>query len=278
MNKQKSVWDLRKMKADSAKIVMVTAYDYTMARLVDMAGVDMVLVGDSLGMVVQGRDDTLAVSLDEVIYHTRCVARGLEHAHLTLDMPFMSYQVSAEQALLNAGRAVKESGCQSVKLEGGERTAAAISRIVEAGIPVVGHVGLTPQSVHAMGGFKVQGRTEASADRVVRDALAVEEAGAFSLVLEGLPSDVAAEITSRVEIPTIGIGAGVRCDGQVLVANDLLGMNQGFKPKFVKRYANLEETIIASVQAYASEVRSEAFPDEAHSFSRRSPRKVAKLY
>ena len=278
MNKQKSVWDLRKMKADSAKIVMVTAYDYTMARLVDMAGVDMVLVGDSLGMVVQGRDDTLAVSLDEVIYHTRCVARGLEHAHLTLDMPFMSYQVSAEQALLNAGRAVKESGCQSVKLEGGERTAAAISRIVEAGIPVVGHVGLTPQSVHAMGGFKVQGRTEASADRVVRDALAVEEAGAFSLVLEGLPSDVAAEITSRVEIPTIGIGAGVRCDGQVLVANDLLGMNQGFKPKFVKRYANLEETIIASVQAYADEVRSEAFPDEAHSFSRRSPRKVAKLY
>lgn len=275
---RKSVLDLRKLKAGNDKIVMVTAYDYTMARLVDMAGVDMVLVGDSLGMVVQGRDDTLPVTLDEVIYHTKCVARGLEKAHLVFDMPFMTYQISPTQALENAGRAMKESGAQSVKLEGGERTAEAIGLIVAAGIPVVGHVGLTPQSVHVMGGFKVQGRSEEAAERVLRDAIAVQEAGAFCIVLEGLPTDLAEEITSRLHIPTIGIGAGVHCDGQVLVVNDLLGMNQGFKPKFVKRYANLEETIIGAVQTYADEVRTSAFPDAAHSFNRKSPRKLVKLY
>lgn len=270
-----SVLDLRKKKADNDKIVMVTAYDWTMARLVDMAGVDMVLVGDSLGMVVQGRQDTLPVSLDEMVYHSRCVAAGLKRAHLVADMPFMSYQVSPEQALMTAGRLMKEGMAQSVKLEGGQRSAEAIRRIVEAGVPVVGHVGLTPQSVHAMGGFKVQGRSDDDAERVLQDALAVEQAGAFCLVLEGLPTDLSAEITHRLDIPTIGIGAGEHCDGQVLVINDLLGMNLDFKPKFVKHYATLQDTIIGAVETYASEVRDGSFPDHAHSFTRKTPRKLA---
>lgn len=273
-----TVLDLRRKKADNDKIVMVTAYDYTMARLVDRAGVDMVLVGDSLGMVVQGRSDTLPVTLDHMVYHVSCVARGLERAHLTADMPFMTYQISPEQALQSAGRLVQEAGAQSVKLEGGERSAAAVERIVEAGIPVVGHVGLTPQSVHAMGGFKVQGRSTAAADRVVRDAVAIAEAGAFCVVLEGMPMDVAAEITARLDVPTIGIGAGAQCDGQVLVCNDLLGMDLSFAPKFVKRFARLEETILGAVGDYAKEVREGSFPGPEHSFTRRSPRQVAKLY
>jgi len=273
-----SVLDLHKKKADNEKIVMVTAYDWTMARLVDKAGVDMVLVGDSLGMVVQGRQDTLPVTVDEMTYHTRCVSRALERAHLVADMPFMSYQISPEQALQTAGRLVKEGLAQSVKLEGGVRSAPAIARIVEAGVPVVGHVGLTPQSVHAMGGFKVQGRDADDADRVLADAVAVAQAGAFCLVLEGMPSDLAAEITRVIDIPTVGIGAGDACDGQVLVINDLLGMNLDFKPKFVKHYARLEETIVSAVGAYADEVRTGAFPDAAHAFTRRGPRQLAKLY
>ena len=275
---RKSVLDLRRKKADNNKIVMVTAYDWTMARLVDMAGVDMVLVGDSLGMVVQGREDTLPVTLDDMVYHSRCVARGLTQAHLVADMPFGSYQVSPEQALTNAARLMKEGMAQSVKLEGGERSAPAIQRIVEAGIPVVGHVGLTPQSVHAMGGFKVQGRSQAAAEQVLEDALRVQDAGAFCLVLEGLPTDLGAEITARVEIPTVGIGAGTECDGQVLVINDLLGMNTSFKPRFVKHYASLESTIIDAVKTYADEVQTGAFPDRDHSFNRKTPRKLAKLY
>ncbi|MFT6816835.1 MAG: 3-methyl-2-oxobutanoate hydroxymethyltransferase [Myxococcota bacterium] len=275
---RKSVLDLRKKKADNDKIVMVTAYDWTMARLVDKAGVDMVLVGDSLGMVVQGRQDTLPVTVDEMVYHSRCVAAGLEQAHLVADMPFMSYQISPEQALMTAGRLMKEGMAQSVKLEGGERSAEAVRRIVEAGIPVVGHVGLTPQSVHAMGGFKVQGRSDDDAERVLRDALAVEQAGAFCLVLEGVPTDLAAEITARLDIPTVGIGAGEHCDGQVLVINDLLGMNTDFKPKFVKYYANLEQVIIGAVETYATDVREGSFPDRAHSFNRKTPRQIAKLY
>jgi len=275
---RKSVLDLHKLKADNQKIVMVTAYDYTMARLVDRAGVDMVLVGDSLGMVIQGEQDTLPVTLDDMVYHTRCVSRGLQRAHLVGDMPFMTYQVSPEQAMASAGRLVQEGHAQSVKLEGGERSAPAIARIVEAGIPVVGHVGLTPQSVHAMGGFKVQGRTEESAERVVRDALAVAEAGAFCIVLEGVPMDVATEITEKLAIPTIGIGAGPHCDGQVLVCNDILGMDLTFAPRFVKRYARLEEVITDAVGNYAKEVREGAFPAEEHSFKRKTPRRIAKLY
>ncbi len=271
--------DLLGKKADSEKIVMVTAYDYAMARIVDAAGVDMVLVGDSLGMVIQGQPDTLSVTLDDMAYHGRCVARGLESAHLTVDLPFMSYQVSPEQALQSAGRLVQEGSAQSVKLEGGERSAPAISRIVEAGIPVVGHIGLTPQSVNQLGGFKVQGRGDDGADQLMRDALAVQEAGAFSVVLEMVPAELAQEVSRALHIPTIGIGAGVGCDGQVLVCNDLLGFNLGFKPRFLKRYAELESTMVEAVSEFAKEVRAGTFPTDEHSFHRkRGPRKVSKIY
>lgn len=273
-----TVLDLRKMKADNSKIVMVTAYDATMARLADASGVDMLLVGDSLGMVVQGHDDTLPVTLEQMIYHCQCVARGSTRAHLVADMPFMTFQVSAEQALASAGRLVQEGRAQSVKLEGGVRVADAIGRIVEAGIPVLGHVGLTPQSVHAMGGFKMQGRTEGDAERVLRDAVAVQEAGAYALVLEGIPADLAQRITDTLEIPTIGIGAGVGCDGQVLVCNDLLGMNLEFAPRFVKRYARIEEAAVAAFKAYAEDVRSGTFPGPEHSFTSRRDGKVARIY
>jgi len=271
--------DLLGKKADSEKIVMVTAYDYAMARIVDAAGVDMVLVGDSLGMVIQGQPDTLSVTLDDMAYHGRCVARGLESAHLTVDLPFMSYQVSPEQALQSAGRLVQEGSAQSVKLEGGERSAPAISRIVEAGIPVVGHIGLTPQSVNQLGGFKVQGRGDHGADQLMRDALAVQEAGAFSVVLEMVPAELAQEVSRALHIPTIGIGAGVGCDGQVLVCNDLLGFNLGFKPRFLKRYAELESTMVEAVSEFAKEVRTGTFPTDEHSFHRKGgPRKVSKIY
>lgn len=276
---RRTVPDLQRMKAESQKIVMVTAYDYAMARLADQAGVDMVLVGDSLGMVVQGMEDTLSVTVDDVVYHGRCVARGLQQAHLTLDMPFMSYQVSPAQALSNAGRLVQEGRAQSVKLEGGERTVPAIRAIVEAGIPVVGHVGLTPQSVHAIGGFRVQGRSEAAAEQVLRDAQAVQEAGAFCVVLEAVPEDVAARITEALEVPTVGIGAGAGCDGQVLVCNDLLGLDASFRPRFVKRYAELEGTVVAAFRAYAEEVRAGTFPGPEHAFQRqRGPARLARIY
>ncbi|MCB9665167.1 MAG: 3-methyl-2-oxobutanoate hydroxymethyltransferase [Alphaproteobacteria bacterium] len=245
---------------------MITAYDATMARLVDRAGVDMVLVGDSLGMVVQGHDDTLPVTLDEMVYHTRCVSRGLERAHLTADLPFLSYQISPEQALASAGRLMKEGGAQSVKLEGGERSAEAIARCVEAGIPVVGHVGLTPQSVHAFGGFRVQGRSRDDAEQIVTDALAVQQAGAFCVVLEGIPAALATRITATLQVPTIGIGAGADCTGQVLVCTDMLGMDLSFAPRFLKRFAALEDTIIEAVGTYADEVRTGVFPGPEHAF------------
>ncbi len=276
---RKTVLDLQAMKAGNQKIAMVTAYDYTMARLVDAAGVDMVLVGDSLGMVVQGQPDTLSVTMDDMVYHGRCVARGLAEAHLTVDMPFMSYQVSPAQALTNGGRLIKETGCQSVKLEGGARSAPAIQALVEAGIPVVGHIGLTPQSVHQLGGFKVQGRGEAAAEQLVRDAAAVQEAGAFCLVLEMVPAELAAEISAQLDIPTIGIGAGAGCDGQVLVCNDLLGLDARFHPRFVKRFAELQNPVIEAVRHYVDEVRQGAFPADEHSFHRaRGPHRVARLY
>lgn len=289
---RKTVLDLRKMKAGNPtrgippqKIVMVTAYDATMARLIDAAGVDMVLVGDSVGMVVQGLDNTLAVTLEDMIYHGRCVNRGLTNAHLTVDLPFMSYQLSPQQALESAGRLVKEAGAQSVKLEGGQRSAAAVRLITEAGIPVVGHVGLTPQSVNALGGYRVQGKSDAAAERLIQDAIAIAEAGAFAVVLEMVPEDVAAEITRRLDVPTIGIGAGVHCDGQVLVCNDLLGLDSRFKPRFVKRFAELEEPMIAAVRDFANEVRAGTFPAPEHSFRRRAlsqtacgEAKVTRLY
>lgn len=258
--------EILNMKAANRRIAMVTAYDFSMARLLDRAGVDMVLVGDSLGMVVQGEADTLRVTVEEMAYHGRCVDRGLERAHLTIDMPFLSYQVSPSQALKNAGRLVQKGRAQAVKLEGGVRSASAIRACVEAGIPVVGHVGLTPQSVHAFGGFKVQGREAAAADRIREDALAVQEAGAFCIVLEMIPAALAAELTRTLTIPTIGIGAGTDCDGQVLVCNDLLGLDERFKPRFVKRFAELSGVVEAAGRAYVDEVRGGTFPAAEHSF------------
>jgi 3-methyl-2-oxobutanoate hydroxymethyltransferase len=282
-----TVVDLRRKKAERQKITMVTAYDATMARLLDTAGVDALLVGDSLGMVVQGHPDTLPVTLDQVIYHCQCVARGAERPHLVADLPFMTYQISTAQALESAGRALREGRVQSVKLEGGVRIAESVHRLVEVGIPVMGHVGLTPQSVHAMGGFRVQGRTEDEAEAVLADALAIEQAGAYAIVLEGIPTDLATRITERLSIPTIGIGAGPGCDGQVLVCNDLLGMDLSFAPKFVKRYARLEEVVVDAVRTYVDEVRTGTFPGPEHGFSSRpkdpgragdAPGKLQRLY
>ncbi len=257
---------LRRMKTRGERITMVTAYDATFARMLDDAGVDMILVGDSLGMVVQGLDTTLPVTVDEVIYHCRAVARGRRRAHVVGDMPFLSHQVSPEEALRNAGRFLAEGGAHSVKLEGGIQAAPTIRRIVDAGIPVVGHVGLTPQSVHAMGGFRVQGKSADAAERVLADARAVAQAGAFALVLEGIPSPLAARITEAVDIPTIGIGAGPACDGQVLVGYDLLGLTPDLRPKFVKRYAEFFEDGVAAISRYCEEVRAGVFPSQEHSF------------
>jgi 3-methyl-2-oxobutanoate hydroxymethyltransferase len=256
----------RKVAAGAAPIAMVTAYDVTMARLVDEAGVDMVLVGDSLGMVVQGLANTIPVTLDEICYHGRAVARGVGRAHIVGDMPFMSYQVSAVQAVESAGKLMKDGAFESVKLEGGAEVAEHVHRIVRAGIPVVGHVGLTPQSVHALGGFKVQGRAEDDAERIVRDARMLEQAGAFAIVLEAIPPDVAERVTQEVTIPTIGIGAGAACDGQVLVCTDLLGLSRGKTPKFAKRYAELGDAVVDAVKSYVAEVRTGAFPGKEHTY------------
>lgn len=277
--RRKTVIDLQKMKANNEKIAMITAYDATMAKLVDAGGIDMVLVGDSVGMVIQGMEDTLSVTLDDMVYHGRCVARGLSQAHLTVDMPFMSYQVSPEQALQSAGRLVQEGKAQSVKLEGGERSAPAVEKIVAAGIPVVGHIGLTPQSVNTLGGWRVQGRSDAAAEQLIRDAMVIQDAGAFALVLEMVPAELAAEVSSALRIPTIGIGAGADCDGQVLVCNDLLGLDMAFSPKFLKRYATLQDPITQAVTDYVAEVRAGQFPSEEHSFHRKNPsKKIARLY
>ena len=257
---------LAKMKRDGERITMVTAYDATFARLFDEADIDVLLIGDSLGMVVQGHDSTLPVTVDEVIYHCRAVARGTQRAHIVGDMPFLSWQVSPEDALRNAGRFLSEGGAHAVKLEGGVEAAPTIARIVQAGIPVMAHVGLTPQSVHAMGGFRVQGKTEAAAARVLRDARAVAEAGAYALVLEGIPTDLARDITAAVDIPTIGIGAGPHCDGQVLVCYDLLGLTPNLRPKFVKRYAELFEEGVAAARRYRREVREGVFPSAEFAF------------
>ncbi|MDD9941351.1 MAG: 3-methyl-2-oxobutanoate hydroxymethyltransferase [Myxococcales bacterium] len=262
-----TVQTLRAMVSRSEHITMTTAYDATFARMLDEGGADVLLVGDSLGMVVQGLDTTLPVTLDEIVYHARAVSRGARRAHLVGDMPFMSYQVCAEEAMRNAGRFLSEGGMQAVKLEGGTDMAPTIHRLVSAGIPVMGHVGLTPQSVHAMGGFKVQGKAE-DARRVLADAKAVAEAGAYAIVLEGIPRQLAAEITAQVHIPTIGIGAGPDCDGQVLVCYDLLGLTSDRVPKFVKQYESFFERGVAAMQAYREEVRSGTFPSAQHSFGK----------
>ena len=268
---------LRQMKQNGEKIAVLTAYDATFARLFDEAGVDVLLVGDSLGMVVQGHDTTLPVTLDDMIYHCRAVVRGAERAHVVGDMPFMTYQASIEQALVNAGRLMKEGGCHSVKLEGGAVHTELVAKLVSAGIPVMGHIGLTPQSYHQLGGFKVQGRERGGRERLVADALALEKAGVYALVLEAIPAETARAITKAVSVPTIGIGAGAACDGQVLVSYDLLGMNESFKPRFVRRFATLGTTIHSAVAAYVREVRDATFPSDAESFAGNEP-KAPQLY
>jgi 3-methyl-2-oxobutanoate hydroxymethyltransferase len=265
-----TVPDLRARKQSGEKIAMVTAYDFTMARLVDEAGVDMVLVGDSLGMVVQGLTTTIPVTMEEMAYHCRAVARGLGRAHLVGDLPFMSYQVSPQQAVESAGKLMKEGACESVKLEGGQEVAEHVHRIVRAGVPVVGHIGLTPQSVHALGGFKVQGRGAEGAEKVLADAVALEQAGAFAIVLEAIPPDVAEQVTSLLSIPTIGIGAGAGCDGQVLVCTDLLGLARGHQPKFAKRFAHLGDAAVDAFSAYVAEVRAGTFPGAGQTYKANS--------
>ena len=245
---------------------MLTAYDATMARLLDEGGADVLLVGDSLGMVVQGLPSTLPVTVEEVCYHGRAVARAVRRAHVVGDLPFMSYQVSPAKALDAAGRFLKEGGFEAVKLEGGLHVAEHVRRIVQVGIPVMGHVGLTPQSVHAMGGFRVQGRTEDAASRVLADARALDDAGVYALVLEGVPATLAERITRTVSAPTIGIGAGPHCDGQVLVCYDFLGMYEDIRPKFVKRFAELGTLITNATREYVAEVQSGGFPGAEHSF------------
>jgi 3-methyl-2-oxobutanoate hydroxymethyltransferase len=261
-----TIHTLKRFKQAGQKICMVTAYDATFAHILDEAGADVLLVGDSLGMVVQGHDSTLPVTMEQMIYHSAAVRRGARRAHVVGDLPFMSYQVSPQDAVRNAGRLVSEGGVGSVKLEGGAEFAEVISAITRASIPVMGHLGLTPQSVHKMGGYVVQGRDEDAARKILEDALALEEAGCYALVLEGVPLELARTITQRLSIPTIGIGAGRYCDGQVLVCYDLLGMNPAFKPKFVKRYADLHGNITEAAGSFFSEVRAGTFPDEEHSF------------
>src|ERR1051326_8335703 len=266
MAQKVTVPEIVKMKRAGQKITALTAYDYSFARILDDAGIDILLVGDSLGSVVQGQPSTLPVTLAEMLYHTRIAARGRTRALLVGDMPFLSYQVNIEDAKRNAGRFLAEAGAEAVKLEGGVAMQATIKAIVDIGIPVMGHVGLTPQSLHRFGGYKVQGKEKKEGERIVRDALAVEEAGAFAIILEGMPADLAREITRRLTIPTIGIGAGVECDGQVLVVHDMLGLFDMYQPKFVKRYADLKGVMTDAVKRYIAEVKDKSFPDEEHSF------------
>ncbi len=267
MSKKKTVLDIQKMKVDGEKIAMLTCYDYPFARVMDGCGIDMILVGDSAGVVVAGYDTTLPVTMDEMIYHTRAVMRATPKALVVTDMPFMSYQIDIADARRNAGRLIKEGGSAAVKIEGGVNVAPVIRALVEIDIPVVAHIGLTPQSIHRMGGYKVQGKRVEQAERILEDALAVEAAGAFAVVLEGIPQNLARRITESVAIPTIGIGAGPHCDGQVLVIHDILGLCEKYSPKFVKRYVDARELVSAAVTAYIDDVRQGTFPTDEHSFN-----------
>jgi 3-methyl-2-oxobutanoate hydroxymethyltransferase len=267
MSDKVTIHTLLEMKARGEPISMLTAYDYPTALLIDQAGVEMILVGDSLGMVVHGFESTLPVTMDLMIYHCQAVARGAKRAFLVGDMPFLSYQANVEEAIRNAGRFLAEGRMDAVKLEGGRAMAGTVRAIVECGIAVMGHIGLTPQSVSALGGFKAQGKTAEAAHRLLDDARALEEAGAFSIVLEAVPDRVAELITQELSIPTIGIGAGPGCDGQVLVTHDLLGLFERFTPRFVRRYANLAETMRQAFAAYREDVRAGAFPTAEHSFT-----------
>jgi len=260
----------------SQKIVCLAAYDYPTARLADEAGIDLILVGDSLGMVVLGYESTLPVTLDEMLHHTRAVRRGTRRALVVSDMPYGSYHTDTAESLRNAVRFVKEAGAEAVKVEGGERRLELIAKLTEAEIPVMGHVGLTPQSLNALGGYRVQGKTADAAEQLLRDARAVEAAGAFAVVLEAVPRDLAARITQELRIPTIGIGAGPDCDGQILVVNDLLGLTFGQTPKFARQYANVGETISNALRDYCGDVRSGSFPSDAESYHNGQPAKTKK--
>jgi 3-methyl-2-oxobutanoate hydroxymethyltransferase len=261
-----TVLSVQQAKKDSRKLVMVTAYDYPFGLMADQAGVDIVLVGDSLGMVVMGLDGTVAVTMEHMIHHTRAVVQGCKNPLVVGDMPFMSYNTGIRDAIINAGRLMKEGGCDVVKLEGGVDFATTVKALVKAGIPVQGHIGLTPQTASALGGFKMQGKDVAAARKIIDDARALEDAGAFSIILEAVPAPLGKLVTQAVKIPVIGIGAGPDVDGQVLVTHDMIGLFDKFIPKFVKQYANIRETIIAAIGEYKKEVQEATFPAEAHSF------------
>lgn len=253
-------------KKDGEKIVALTAYDFLTASLLDKIGVDITLVGDSLGMVVQGHENTLSVTIDDMVYHTKCVSRAIKNSLLVSDMPFLSYHISNEDALRNAGKLIQKGSAQAVKLEGGANVVPAIEKIVSAGIPVMGHIGLTPQDILSMGGYFVQGKDNKTGKKIIQDAKALEQTGIFALVLECIPTELAQEITKSISIPTIGIGAGSECDGQILVTHDLIGLFEKFKPKFVKRYLNLHDDVEKALNIYAKEVREGKFPGKEHSF------------
>ncbi len=266
-DKKFTVLDFMRKKSDGVKISMLTAYDYPMASLIDRAGIDSVLVGDSLGMVVLGRESTVSVTMDEMIHHAKAVKQGVKRAFLIGDMPFMSYQASDEDAVRNAGRFVKEAGCDAVKLEGGSEVAQRAIAVINAGIPVLGHIGLTPQSVSKLGGYRVQGKDPASAARLINDAKCLAKAGCFAVILECVPKELAKKIADKVDIPIIGIGAGAGCDGQVLVTYDMVGYFDKFVPKFVKQYADISGTISDAIRKFKSEIESGDFPDDKHSFT-----------
>lgn len=263
---QFTIQDFLKKKKDGKKITMLTAYDYPFARILDEAGIDAILVGDSLGMVVQGLENTLPVTMDEMIYHTKMVARAAKNSMIIGDMPFMSYQTSIEDAKRNAGRFLKEGGAAAVKIEGGAEVIEHIKAMTRSDIPVMAHIGLTPQSIHRMGGYKVQGKTAEAAKKLLEEAHAVEDAGAFSLLLEAVPMNLAKKITEELSIPTIGIGAGPHCDGQVLVLHDVIGLFERFVPKFIKQYANLKKDVTVAVKNYKDDVEKGVFPTDSESF------------
>ena len=259
-----TVPEILRRKSSKKKITALTAYDFSFANLLDATDLDIILVGDSLGMVSQGQENTLAVTMDNMIYHTRAVKKGVKRALVVSDMPFMSYHVSVEQALTNAGRLIQDGGASAVKLEGGTLMADRVRVIDRAGIPVMGHIGLTPQYVHQLGGYKVQGKNYLDSQKIKQDARDLQSAGVFALVLEGIPSQLAEEITAELKTPTIGIGAGAKCDGQILVINDMLGLNQGFVPKFVKQYAQMADSLKNAVAEFIQEVKTESFPSQEH--------------
>ncbi len=266
-NQKVTVKDVQQAKVDGRKLVMVTAYDYPFGLMADEAGVDIVLVGDSLGMVVMGLDGTVAVTMENMIHHTKAVMRGCKNPHVVGDMPFMSYNTSVREAIINAGRLMKEGGCDSVKLEGGVDFAPTVAAIVKAGIPVQGHIGLTPQTASALGGFKMQGKDAAAAKKIIDDAKALEDAGVFSMIIEAVPAPLAQLVAEAVKVPVIGIGAGADVDGQVLVTHDMIGLFDKFVPKFVKQYTKIRPIILEALSEYKKEVRDTTFPAAEHSFS-----------